>query len=256
MAEAAAVADTPAGQEETGVLLAEDPSGRLLRYVRRTQAPLDVLALATLWVVVVPPGDFGSPAAARVAWLARGVLSAIYAVDIVVRTALARHHWQYLRHHPLGILVVFFPPLRVLLSLRLIRSVFRRGQTLRFLIAAAMLVLDGAAIVYFFEHVAPGANIRTFGDAVWWAATTVTTVGYGDYTPVTLAGRITAVFVMAVAILTLAVVTAQVAASFVTQGEAESAGDASSTPPVDLDQRLARIEALIEARGPEVPPAG
>ena len=47
---------------------------------------------------------------------------------------------------------------------------------------------------------------------------TVTTVGYGDYTPVTAPGRVTACFVMGIGLLTLAVVTAQVASSFVTQG--------------------------------------
>jgi voltage-gated potassium channel len=48
-----------------------------------------------------------------------------------------------------------------------------------------MVVLDA-------ERSSPDANISDFGDAIWWAATTMTTVGYGDHYPVTAAGRLVA----------------------------------------------------------------
>ena len=47
------------------------------------------------------------------------------------------------------------------------------------------------------ERGAPGANIDTFGDAIWWAIVTIATVGYGDLYPVTPAGRFYAVLLMA-----------------------------------------------------------
>ena len=47
-----------------------------------------------------------------------------------------------------------------------------------------------------FESRSPDANITTGGDALWWALVTITTVGYGDYYPVTSLGRLTGVFVM------------------------------------------------------------
>ncbi len=42
----------------------------------------------------------------------------------------------------------------------------------------------------------PQSNINTAGDAIWWAFVTITTVGYGDYYPVTLEGRVIAVVLM------------------------------------------------------------
>jgi voltage-gated potassium channel len=235
---------------------ADDPTGRLAAYLDRTQTPLDVLALATLWIVIIPPGDFGAGAGRTAAFLVRLALSAVYAVDITVRARLAQRHWYYVRRHWLSLVVVVAPPLRVVFSVRLIRSIFRRGNLWRFLVAALVLVLNGAAAVYFYERHAAGSNIHTFGDSVWWSLVTVTTVGYGDFYPVTTLGRIAAVFIMAIGLVTLAVITAQVASSFVDQAarrRADAAATASGVPDItlaDLADRLARIEALLSARGP------
>jgi len=232
-----------------------DSAGRLAAYEARTEIPLDLLALATLWIVVVPPGDFGTTDDVRIIVLIAKVgLSVVYGIDLVIRSVLAGRGAHYALTHPLRVVTVVFPPARVIFSLRLVQTMFRRGHLERFLLAAAVLVLNGAVIVYLFERHVPHSNIRTLGEAVWWAVVTVTTVGYGDYTPVTAQGRVTACFIMGIGLLTLAVVTAQVASSFVAQG----AGRARTAPPepeptapevtlAELDQRLARIEALLTA---------
>jgi voltage-gated potassium channel len=239
----------------------EDPSGRLAAYLARTQTPLDLLALLTLWIVIVPPGDFGSDAYTAAVTVRVG-LSVVYGVDMAIRTVLARHHARYLRHHLLGLAVVVVPPLRVVFSVRLVRSFFQRGHLSRFLVAATVLVLNGAVAVYFYERHAQGSNIHTLRDSIWWAVTTVTTVGYGDFFPVTGLGQITASFIMAIGILTLAVVTAQVSSSFVEQGARRRTTDGERPPNpgdvtlADLAQRLARIEAhLGTEHGPGRPPA-
>ena len=237
----------------------DDPSGRLAAYEARTQAALDLLALVTLWIIVVPYTDFGTGHHARaIALTVRTAVSVVYGIDMAIRAVLARRHVRYLLTHPVGIISVIFPPVRVIFSFRLVRSVFRRGNLRRFLLAASVMVINGAIIVYLFERHAPKSNIHTLGESLWWSAVTVTTVGYGDFFPVTTPGRITACFIMGIGLLTLAVVTAQVASSFVSQGPSKTQGaPPQGGPPMEpatlavtlaeLDRRLARIEELLTA---------
>jgi voltage-gated potassium channel len=230
-----------------------EPGGRLADYLARSEVPLDLLALVTVWLVVVPPWDYGHDI---VVWIIRIGLSVVYGIDLAIRSVLSGRRAHYVVTHPVVLASVLYPPVRVIFSFRLVRSMFRRGNLPRFLLAASVLVLNGAAIVYLFERHAPGSNIHTLGESVWWSLVTVTTVGYGDYTPVTVDGRITACFIMGIGLLTLAVVTAQVASSFVAQGasrDQRGPQPAAAQPAVtlaELDRRLARIEELLLAAAP------
>jgi voltage-gated potassium channel len=232
-----------------------DPSGRLAAYQARTETLLDLFALVMLWFVVVPPWYYGQDIRG-IWWALRIALSVVYGIDLAIRGVLSGRPVRYARANPVALAAVLFPPVRAIFSFRLVRAMFRRGHLPRFLLTAVVLVLDGAIVVYLYERHAPHSNIHTLGESVWFSVVTVTTVGYGDYTPVTVTGRITAVLIMLIGLLTLAVVTAQVASSFVAQGPSRTQRrpQPQAAPPevtlTELDRRLARIEELLTAAAP------
>ncbi|MEB0003617.1 potassium channel family protein [Cryobacterium sp. RTC2.1] len=114
--------------------------------------------------------------------------------------------------------------LPVLRSLRLLRlvtglSAFPRspGTAMRSRVgiyvtpATVLLVFLASLSVLDAERHAPGANIASFGNALWWTFVTIATVGYGDFTPVTIEGRLVTVAIMLGGIALIGAVTATVA---------------------------------------------
>jgi voltage-gated potassium channel len=79
---------------------------------------------------------------------------------------------------------------------RLFTLVKTNMNIITLLVLVLSIIIFGGIAVYLAEHGHRGANITNIGDAFWWTIVTITTVGYGEYYPVTTAGRIIATFIM------------------------------------------------------------
>lgn len=186
-----------------------------------------------------------------------------FALELVVKLYLAPARLAYLREHWFDVVVVVLPfarPLRIAQSARVLRiarlarlisAAFRASHSLRamteqhglhyFLAVSILLVVASAGAITIVERDG-GGNIRNFGDGLWWAATTVTTVGYGDRFPVTVEGRAIAVFLMLLGISIFSYLTANIAAFL-------SRTPASDEPTLqDVMDRLQQLETLIRER--------
>ena len=146
----------------------------------------------------------------------------VFLADYLTRLTLAHDRTAFVRHHPLDLASVAVPVLRPLQLLRVVTVLDRViGRRLGSRVAMYAVAITSAAVglgalaILDAERDAPGATITSFGDAVWWAWATVTTVGYGDRYPVTAAGRGVAAVLMLCGIALLGLVTASLASFLV-----------------------------------------
>lgn len=238
----------------------EPDNPRLDAWVLRSTAPLDILALLTIWVTVVPPGEIARlhPERTWIFWTLRLGVSFVYLCDLLWRLHLAHHRMKYLRTHLVSVIVIVMPVVRIVFSLRLLRSMFRKGNLLHFLGVALLLAANFTLIVLAYEKASPDADITSIGIATWWACVTVATVGYGDYSPVTTGGRVFAVLLMVLGLIVLAVITAQISSNFMDQAArrraAADAGESDDEDPTEIEQfqefghrLMARLDALEHA---------
>jgi len=234
------------------------------RYERVSQWPLVVLALlfvaAYAWGVLRPDLPH---------WLLQ-VLHAVtviawpvFLVDYLLRLVLAQHRWRFVRQNWVDGLAVLLPllrPLRLLSLVRVVRVLDRRataslhGRVAAYVtLTASLVVFMSSLAVFDAERNAPDASITSYGDAVWWAFTTITTVGYGDRYPVTGQGRLVAVLLMVGGIALLGVVTAAVASWFVGRvAEAAQAQDDDDDAALlaevrELAEEVRRLRAELAA---------
>jgi voltage-gated potassium channel len=186
----------------------------------------------------------------------------LFALDYVVRIALARRRWRFVRTHLLDLAILALPMFRQLRALRLITVVSvlnrqlrddARGRVVFYVVGAVALIGFVASLaVLDAERYAPDASITTFGDAVWWTMTTISTVGYGDRYPVTSEGRLVAVSLMVAGIALLGVVTASIASWFVenlrrSRAEVERELDEVSADVNRAEAQLAAVLAELRA---------
>lgn len=224
----------------------------LSRWERRTAPILTLLASASLVTLVLQ-------AALNVQTLTGTVIDyttwAVFAVDYAVRLWLAEERWRFVRQHPLDLAAVLLPvvrALRLVASIARVSALVQRGQPER-LIASTVLIavtvlLAGASVGLQAERNAPGASITTFDEALWWALSTVTTVGYGDLYPVTPEGRVVGGILMIVGISAMGALTAAIATNLI--GPGRGVPQATTDQLRRLEAEVARLAALIETQRP------
>ena len=157
---------------------------------------------------------------------------ALFALDLFIGIWASSNKKSYLKSHPLEILSVVLPFLRPLRLLRVITFGALVVQkvavgkhlaiTFKVFLFSILIAYIAAVQITITERDVPTSNIKSFGDGLWWAVTTVTTVGYGDKFPTTSMGRVLAVGLMLVGISLMGVITASVAAWFVKMSQDES----------------------------------
>ena len=118
---------------------------------------------------------------------------------------------------------------------------------------AALVVLGSASVLVLqFESRSPDANITTGGDALWWGFVTITTVGYGDFYPVTELGRLTGVFVMFAGIGIIGALASILASVLVAPPNDDDAAEAEASHSVarsidGVTSELADLRSEVEA---------
>jgi voltage-gated potassium channel len=128
-------------------------------------------------------------------------------------------------------------------------------------VVLGITMLVGSWAVVAAEQGAVAANLTTYPRALWWSIETATTVGYGDFYPVTLWGRLIGSVVMVVGITTYGVVTAALATWFVGREDvrhrhlARSAEEAAhrlcDETAHALHERFDRVERMLTSKETE-----
>ena len=250
--------------------LRDDPTRRealrekLNRYL---DLPLALASVVVVLLVIIQlTGEVNEPWRGRMEVLSWALWS-LFFLEFVAKFALAPAKRLYLRKHWLDVLIVLLPFLKFLRLARVLRAtralpIFRllvfggRGSesTLELLrrrrfgqlgIISVMVILIGASVGYLLEVDASGARIENFGDALWWSATTITTVGSEVY-PVTVGGRILAFVLMIYAIGVFSYFIGAIA-SVLVDFDARKAPQKKEEDGVQLTEReLAALRSILE----------
>jgi voltage-gated potassium channel len=185
--------------------------------------PLTILSFIFLWGYLAESFDFNialeNPRFFSVLNIS---LWLVFALDYLVMLTLSKNKSEFFKTHLIDLVLVLIPFLRPLRALRIL-LMFERVITgiqnkiyvsipLYVVSAATLIVLLAGGAIYEAEGQIQDSNIKSPEDALWWAAVTVTTVGYGDKCPISSEGRWIAVGLMITGIAVVGSITASLAA--------------------------------------------
>ncbi|MFI6098581.1 potassium channel family protein [Lentzea sp. NPDC051213] len=232
---------------------------RLEQWERKVEWPLTALAVLFLvayaWQVLDVRAETHLPLEIAL-WL----VWALFTADYATRFALATNKILFVKSHLFELAAVVLPMVRQFRVLRLVTvlsllnkkfqhkirqrvSIYVAGVTILVMFCASLAVLDA-------ERNAENASITTFGDALWWTITTMSTVGYGDRFPVTAEGRLVAALLMVGGIALLGVITGTIASWLVEKLRGVEEAELETVQELrNLRAEIAELRAELGARG-------
>jgi len=250
------------GETKAGRPRSPEDARRLARFDAAMAFPLVLAALLPL--VLLPGDDTGviTVAVNIVAWI-------VFLVDFVVHERrLENYLATWLGRFDLLVVVLTAPwfllpgpdESRFVILIRLARvaRLLMAGTGARRLIErigrvaviAVAVVVIGAAAAYRAEHPS-NSEFATFGDSLWWAVVTLTTVGYGDIVPETTAGRLTGFMIMVTGVGILGVLAGSLASFFrVDSSDGETPDD--GVTPTDLTTEVIELRGQVAALTGEI----
>ncbi|MCL0099747.1 potassium channel family protein, partial [Dehalococcoidia bacterium] len=216
---------------------------------RITEIPLMILSLLMIPLLLGPFLWDMLEHEERLFFIGDILIWVLFAVDMVIKTALSTDRVNYLKTHWLELIVVAIPWFRPLRIVRLIafaaksyRGINRAGKPDFLLVYAVGLVMVGATVVTTVEQ-GYGSSLVSFSQSLWWSLVTITTVGYayGDTLPVSTVGRGVAVILMLGGLGIFGAITANLAAVF------SNAGDPNTEAITELTQQISELKAEISS---------
>ena len=219
-----------------------------------------ILAMSILSIVnlvLIALFDWGSQSWLLIAFVDTA-LTLVFVIDFGYRlkTAPNRSHY-FLRGGGILDLLSCVPGLRIFRLFRIVRAVriVRRlggprvlgelreslaSGVLYLVVFVGMSVLEFVGLIeLWFEEDAPGANITTAGDALWWGYVTATTVGYGDQFPVTTGGRLAGLIMLTVGVALFATFSGFLANAFLSPKK-------KAEQPARTDDAIGELRTLLE----------
>ena len=190
-------------------------------------------------------------------------LWSLYTIEYLVRVFLSNERWRFIKKHPIDILIIIIPFYQFLRVIRIFaltayflrkaRNLFIKRNMLFLLTMAPLMVTVSGVLMYGAESKAKGTNIRNIWDSLWWAVTTMSTVGYGDKYPVTNAGKIIATIAIIIGVSLLGMLTAEIAVIFIGSREQEVIRDKKNFDMV-MNKLASMEEEIRHGKGSPLTP--